>query len=61
MRLRTWNRLTPEQAREVRRLYAAGGVSQGNLARRYGVSQATINNIILNKSYIEEVQDDEPK
>lgn len=58
MRLRTWNRLTPEQATEVRRLYAEGGHSQNKLARLFGVAQATINNIVLNKTYIEEKNDD---
>lgn len=60
MRLTPVNRLTPEQAREIRQSYAAGSVSQGILARRYGVSQATINSIVLNKTYIEE-KNDEPK
>jgi DNA-binding transcriptional regulator LsrR (DeoR family) len=60
MRLTHTNRLTPEQAVEVRRLYAAGGVSQGSLARRYGVSQTLINSLVLNKTYREE-KNDEPK
>lgn len=61
MRLTPSNKLTPEQAAEVRRLYAAGGHSQNKLARLFGVAQATINSIVLNKTYTEEVQNDEPK
>lgn len=50
--------LTDEQVREVRRLYAAGGISQGKLARLFGVAQSTINSIVLNKTYTEEKTDD---
>lgn len=57
MRLTPSNKLTPEQAAEVRRLYAAGGHSQNKLARFFGVSQATVNNIVLNKAYREEKND----
>lgn len=45
---------------EIRRLYASGQWSQGKLARHYGVAQATINSLVLNKTYIGE-QTDEPK
>ena len=48
------SKLAPEQALEVRRLYAEGGHSQNKLARLFGVSQATINNVVLNKTYREE-------
>lgn len=58
MRLTPSNKLTPEQATEARRLYAAGGHSQNKLARLFGVSQATINNVVLNKTYTEEKNDD---
>lgn len=58
MRLTHTSRLTPEQAAEVRRLYAAGGHSQNKLARLFGVAQATINSIVLNKTYTEEKNDD---
>ena len=57
MRLTHTNKLTPEQAAEVRRLYAGGGHSQNKLARLFGVSQATVNNIVLNKTYREEKND----
>ena len=60
MKLTSHNKLTPEQAVEIRCLYAAGGVSQGKLARHYGVSQTLINSLVLHKTYIEE-KNDEPK
>lgn len=60
MKLTHTNKLTPEQAVEIRRLYASGQWSQGKLARHYGVAQATINSLVLNKTYIGE-QTDEPK
>jgi predicted transcriptional regulator len=60
MRLTHTNKLTPEQAQEIRRLYAEGSTSQGKLARRYGVSQTLINSLVLHKTYVEE-QTNEPK
>lgn len=36
---------------EIRSAYADGEVSQYDLARRYGISQAQINNIVLNKQH----------
>jgi len=45
---------TMDQANEIRRQYAAGGISQHKLARIYGTSQAIISGIVLNKSYVEE-------
>lgn len=60
MKLTNKSKLTPEAAREIRRVYAEGNVSQGKLARRYGVSQSLINNLVLNKTYTEE-SNDEPK
>lgn len=52
------SKLAPEQALEVRRLYAEGKHSQNKLARLFGVSQATISNVVLNKTYKEEKNDD---
>lgn len=60
MRRTNASKLTPEVVREIRRVYAEGNVSQGILARRYGVSQSLINNLVLNKTYTEE-NNDEPK
>ena len=37
---------TFETAEEIRRRYAAGGISQKNLSKQYGCSYTTINNII---------------
>jgi hypothetical protein len=44
-------KLTPEQVRDIRRLYDAGGVRQVDLAARYGVSQRVISLIIRRESY----------
>ena len=38
-------KLTPDQAREIRRLLAEQPVSYATLARRYGVSEPTISHI----------------
>jgi DNA invertase Pin-like site-specific DNA recombinase len=46
------NKLTFEQAEDIRRLYASGEVSQDKLARLYKISQATIYNIVNNKTYV---------
>ena len=59
MRLTPSSRLTPVQVREIRLMYATGEYSQDKLARHFGVSQTTINSIVLNKTYTEEVQKDE--
>jgi hypothetical protein len=59
MRLTHTSKLSPEQALEVRRLYSEGGHSQNKLARLFGVAQATINNVVLNKTYREEKKDED--
>ena len=46
------NKLTFEQAEDIRRAYANGQMSQGKLARAYKVVQATIYCIVNNKTYI---------
>jgi DNA-binding transcriptional regulator YiaG len=38
--------LTMEDAREIQRRYAAGGISQDKLAREYGISQSLVRNIL---------------
>lgn len=48
-------RLTFEQAQEIRRRIAAGGISQTRLASEYGVSQSTISLIVLGKVWPEVV------
>jgi hypothetical protein len=47
-------KLTWASVREIRAVYTAGGVGQNELARRYGVAQATINSILLNKTWREQ-------
>lgn len=42
-------RLTPEEVREIRALYAEGGISQRQLSARYGVVQSAIHYIVTNK------------
>jgi DNA-binding XRE family transcriptional regulator len=44
-------KLTQEDADAMRALYAAGGITQPQLAERFGVSQSTANNILLNRRY----------
>lgn len=44
-------KLTPSQVDEIRDLYAAGGISQPQLARRFGVGQSQINRILLRQSW----------
>ena len=44
-------KLTDEQVREIRQLYASGEMSQYALARRYGVTQANISCIVHYKSW----------
>lgn len=43
--------VSSDQVEELRALYAAGGVSQYDLADRYGISQAQVNNIVLRKQW----------
>ncbi|CAB4142765.1 hypothetical protein UFOVP1414_30 [uncultured Caudovirales phage] len=41
--------ITLEMARDIRKAYAAGNDSQHTLARRFGVSQASVSRAILGK------------
>lgn len=45
------SKLTAEVVKEARRLHAAGGVSGRELARRYGVSQATMGHALARKTW----------
>jgi hypothetical protein len=47
-------KLMPEQVAEIRRLYAAGGVSQQTLADRFGVKQPQISRLVLGLQYVGE-------
>lgn len=40
-----------EQADEIRRIYAKGGISQEKLGNRYGLTQTAVSAIILNKRF----------
>lgn len=44
-------KLIPEQVIDIRRRYAAGGISQAALAREYGVIQEAISKIIHRKTW----------
>lgn len=44
-------RLTPEKVAEIRRRYAAGGISQAALAREYGIGSGQMCLIVNNKSW----------
>lgn len=47
-------KLSDALASEIRDAYAAGGLTQYDLAHRYGISQAQVNNIVLHKQRIME-------
>ena len=53
VRNRAYNKLTMEDAREIRRLYATGNYSQREIAQMYGCSQQTICRILNNQSWSE--------
>ncbi len=44
--------INADQAAEIRMLYAAGGINQYQLADRFGISQAQVNNIVLCKQWM---------
>jgi hypothetical protein len=46
------SKLTAEQVREIRALYAAGGVTHADLAVRYGVSRKSIGDIVNRKYWL---------
>lgn len=45
------SKLTRRQVIEIRRRYAAGGITQGRLAKEYGICQARISAIVNFKTY----------
>jgi hypothetical protein len=49
------NRITFETAQEIRGIYSAGGVSQPQLARRFGLAQSSIGRLLLNQTWRPEV------
>jgi predicted XRE-type DNA-binding protein len=44
-------KLTAEKVREIRVLYAAGGVSQAALGSRFGVNQSKISDVVHKKTW----------
>lgn len=48
-------RLTEDAVREIRRRYAAGGVSQRQLAREFGVGQMTVSYVVRRVTHAEVV------
>ena len=42
----SWSKLTAEQVRAIKQEYASGGISQGALGLKYGISQTQIGRII---------------
>jgi hypothetical protein len=44
-------KLTEEAVREIRRRYAAGGISQQRLANEYGVNQTKISDVVLRRTW----------
>lgn len=44
-------KLTEEQVIDIRRIYNAGGVTQKDLGRRYGLHQTTIRNIVTRSTW----------
>jgi hypothetical protein len=47
-------KLTQERAREIRELYAKGGISQEKLGAMYGITQVGVSQLILGKKYKED-------
>jgi len=47
----TYSKLTSLQVLTIRSVYAAGGTSQSELGRRFGVCRATVNYIVHNKRW----------
>ena len=45
------HKLTNQQAQEIRNIYSQGKISQHQLAKMFGISQAQIWKIVSNKSY----------
>lgn len=47
------SKLSPERARQIREMYAAGGVSQDDLAAKFSVSQATVHYVVSRQRWKE--------
>lgn len=44
-------KLTPEDVREIRRIYRSGEMNQPELAKKYGVGTATVNRLISRETW----------
>lgn len=55
------HKLTAAQAREIRRRYLAGGVTQQVLAREYKINQASISRIVNLKIWTKAMQGKKPR
>lgn len=44
-------KVTNQQAQEIREIYKAGGVTQTELADRYGLTQGNVSQIVNEKAY----------
>lgn len=45
------NKLTEDQAREIKQLLAAGELKQGEIARRFGVSRTLVNEVHMGRAW----------
>lgn len=45
------SKLTEAQVREIRQRYAAGGITQHQLAEMYGIAQSRVREIICRKAW----------
>ena len=52
----TWGRkLTSEEVKEIRTIYGAGGITQSDLGRQFGVTQATVSKIVRGDTWAEQI------
>lgn len=52
-------KLTNVQAQQLREEYGAGGITQTDIARKYGISQGAVSQIINGKAYVNGSANDE--
>jgi DNA-binding MarR family transcriptional regulator len=55
------SKLTFEQVRQIRELYAAGGITQVQLGERFGVTRRAIGKIISGENWKHAIAENEPK
>ena len=53
--------LTSKQVEEIRTRYKAGGITQKELAARYGVARTTVSSITLNRNWKDVQPEPEPE